>query len=195
MDWKAFIASIIGSLAWPVVVVALLIILRKHLGSLAERIEEITFPGGAKATFLKALEQGRIEKELAATNNPALALDTSDPRLELANRFPEAAVMEAYKEVEEVLLELRKSIDLPPRTNLRSVVRALVEKGLLDSESEPLFASFQQARNASAHAGNENRITRGEALEYMAQARVLKSLFDEVLKRVQSKAGMPGAKQ
>jgi len=187
MGWKAFIASIIGSLAWPGIVAVLLIVLRKHLNSLAERIEEITLPGGTKAKFLRALAEGRVEKELVGVDNPTLDLDTSDPRLELADRFPEAAVMEAYKEVEAVLLELRKCIDLPPRTNLRNVVRALVERQLVDPESQPLFESFQRARNASAHAGNENRITPGEALEYMAQARFLKALFDEALKRLQSK--------
>jgi hypothetical protein len=188
MDWKAFIASIVGSIAWPIVVITMLIILRKHLGGLAERVEEITLPGGAKAKFLKALEEVRAERELVASDNGlgSRTILPSDPRLELANRFPEAAVMEAYKEVEAVIIELRKRIDLPTRTNLRSVVRGLVEKGLLDPEVQPLFESFQQARNASAHAGNANRITPGEALEYMTQARFLKSLFDGALRRLES---------
>jgi hypothetical protein len=48
MDWKQFFASMVGSLAWPVVVVALLVLLRKHLASMAERLEELTLPGGAR---------------------------------------------------------------------------------------------------------------------------------------------------
>lgn len=187
MDWMAFIASIVGSLAWPVVLVVLLVLLRKNLGGMAERIEEITLPGGAKAKFVKALDQARAEKELVSFESRPLdrkVLMPDERRLELANRFPEAAVMEAYKDVESVLLDLRSRLDLPPRTNLRGVVRRLVERGVLAQDVQPLFDSVQQARNASAHAGNANRITRGEAIEYMAQAEFLVALFKTALTRL-----------
>jgi len=62
MDWKAFIAAIVGSLAWPIVVLSLLITLRKQLVGLAERLQEFSL-GGAKATFEKQLETARKEAE------------------------------------------------------------------------------------------------------------------------------------
>ena len=185
MDWKAFVASVFSSLAWPVVAIILLIFLRKHLPGLAERLEEVTLPGGAKAKFDRALEKGRTESELvAAERRPAVREHSAqdERRLELAKQFPEAAVMEAYKDVEALLLQLRSRLDLPPRTNLRSVVRRLVERGVLTPDVQPLFDSFQQARNASAHAGDVNGITPGEAIEYMAQAELLATVFEDILK-------------
>lgn len=54
MNWLQFFASIIGSLAWPSVIIALLLILRKQIAGLAERVKELTLPGGIKATFEEA---------------------------------------------------------------------------------------------------------------------------------------------
>jgi hypothetical protein len=59
MDWKSFIASIVGSLAWPSVVVTLLILLREQIGSLAEHLQELSLPVGARASFEKQLETAR----------------------------------------------------------------------------------------------------------------------------------------
>lgn len=187
MDWKAFIASITGSLAWPVVVTVLLVLLRNELGGMADRLAKITLPGGAKATFVKALNEVRVEEELVAAESRPIDRPISIPderRLELANRFPEAAVMEAYKRVEAVLLASRSRLNLPPRTNLRNVVRELSERAALAKQILPLFESFQQARNASAHAGDASRITPGEAIEYMAQADFLEVLFQRELNRL-----------
>ena len=184
MDWKAFIASIFGSLAWPFVVITLLVLLRKHLPGLAKRIEEITLPGGVKAKFDKALDEGRIESELVPAESWPVdrKVTIQDERhLELAKQFPEAAVMEAYKVVEKLLLQLRSRLDLPSRTNLRGVVSHLVERGVLTREVQPLFESFQQARNASAHVGDANKITPGEAIAYMEQAELLATVFEGIL--------------
>jgi hypothetical protein len=90
MDWKQFFASMVGSLAWPVVVVALLVLLRKHLASMAERLEELTLPGGAKAKFDRQLDAARTESEkiivpeAAETEKPSIILSDE---AKLANKF------------------------------------------------------------------------------------------------------------
>jgi hypothetical protein len=92
--------------------------------------------------------------------------------------------MQAYKDVERILLDIRRRLDLPPRTNLRSIVRRLVERGAITEEVEPLMARFQQARNAAVHAETEGRVTPGQALEYIAQAKFLSSLFANAINRI-----------
>ena len=59
MDWLTFISKLIGDLAWPAVVVCLLLLLRPYLGGLAQRLEELTLPGGARAKFRDDLEAAR----------------------------------------------------------------------------------------------------------------------------------------
>jgi hypothetical protein len=144
---------------------------------------------GTEVEFDEALEKSREGAEIIAiehpeAHQPVYFLD--ERRLELANKFPEAAIMEAYKDVEQILLKLRERLDLPPRTNLRGVVRQAVERGLVEAEVEPFFGSFQQARNASVHAADRDRsVTPGGAIEYLGQARLLTSIFAEALHRLE----------
>jgi hypothetical protein len=186
LDWKTFISSIVGSLAWPIVVGTLLYALRAQLPELLKRLRKASL-GSGNIELSEVLEKGREERNVVAAEHPeveANAMQLDELTLNLANQFPEAAMMQAYKEVEGVLLQIRKQLDLPPRTNLRSIVRRLVERGVVDSEVEPLMAGFQQARNAVAHAETDGKITTGQALEYTAQARFLSSLFSSAASRL-----------
>src|SRR5713101_1161073 len=129
MDWKAFIAAIVGSLAWPIVVFMLLIFLRKQLVGLAERLQEFSL-GGAKATFEKQLETARREAEKLPPpstvpeipDDQRLVPITDDARfLRLAEGFPEAAVSEVYKGIETLLFQIGDLLDLR-QTNASSVM-------------------------------------------------------------------------
>jgi hypothetical protein len=142
---------------------------------------------GTKFEFGEALEKGRQEAEIVATERdlPAQPVYLLEERkLELAHKYPEAAIMEAYKEVEQVLLRVRDRLDLHSRANLRTVVRRLVELQLIDSEVEPFFISFRNARNAAVHPVAENAVSPAGALEYLGQARLLTSIFTDALARL-----------
>lgn len=190
MDWLQFLSSVIGSLAWPLVVLVLLVLLRRHLGPLAGRLEELSLPGGAKAKFKEQLESGRQSAETVALDAPNAIERPVSPAmdgtfLELAKNYPDAAISQAWKEVEDVLLEIRGRLpDVQERSNLNSVVRRLKERGLIDGAAEKLFLNLRQARNTAVHAGKSARITTGEAVEYRDQVRVLLSLFRSVLERL-----------
>jgi hypothetical protein len=71
MDALEFIASIIGSLAWPGVVLVVLWYNRQRLASLPDWIEELTLPGGTKIKFVRALASA--EAKLSASEAPASA--------------------------------------------------------------------------------------------------------------------------
>jgi hypothetical protein len=194
MDWLQFASSVIGSLAWPFVVVVLLILLRKQLGSLALRIEELSLPGGAKAKFKEQLESGREAAEIVAAETPQASSLKQDPAdeafLELAKNFPEAAVAQAWKEVEEVLLEVRRHIlGADARQNLNSVVRRLRESNLIDGPVEALFLNLRQARNTAVHAGSNAAITPAEAVEYRDQVRILSDIFRGVIRQSRPSQG------
>ncbi|MBB2959824.1 hypothetical protein [Methylobacterium sp. R2-1] len=71
MDWLQFFSSIIASLAWPSVVALLLILLRSQLASLAQRLEELTLPGGAKASFKELIQEAKTSAEFIASKKPS----------------------------------------------------------------------------------------------------------------------------
>jgi hypothetical protein len=186
MDWKTFVSNMTGALAWPLVATALLYVLRNQLPDLLKRLKGASI-GSGKIELSEVLQKGREEREIVAAEHPEVeenAVQIDEVTLNLANQFPEAAIMQAYKEVEGILIQIRGRLDLAPRTNLRSIVRRLVERGVINAEVEPLMARFQQARNAAVHAESEGRITPGQALEYIAQARFLSSLFRNAMNQL-----------
>jgi len=174
MDDLAFwakIAEILGSFAWPAVLVTVPIVYRDHVGGLFARLQEFTLPGGAKAVFEKQLERAgeKAEKiEPRCVTEPPQMPAADDPYLTLAKNFPEAAILQEFKEIELLLYqggEYMPALNQLTRTNLSKVAR-----WLLDDDAYQLFRSLRDARNAAAHAaphaGAPYAITPAEALEY-----------------------------
>jgi hypothetical protein len=186
MDWKSFIASMVGSLAWPIVVLTLLILLRKNLGALAERIEEFSF-GGAKAVFRKNLAEAR-ERELSLRAHSDIKpsnILTKPDLAEFMTSYPDLAVIDAFRDVEELLIATRDALDLPAQMNLPTIVRKLMERQLINRETAQLFENLRRARNAAAH--QRGSITPGEATDFKDSAAVLRQVFSDVLAKLKER--------
>lgn len=159
MDWKTFISSLVASLAWPSVIIVLLIVLREQIVGLAERLQELSLPGGAKATFQRELEIARGEAEnlppAPATSNSERIVPEAEERrfLRLAATAPEMAVVEAYKRIEEVLNKIAPLLDLHNVDNALPIVNELTKRGLIDNGTLALFNTLRQARNVAVHLG------------------------------------------
>jgi hypothetical protein len=191
MDWLTFIATIVSAFAWPLVIIVFLIILRNHIGGLAARIEELRFPGGAQAKFVKELDSVRKQSEkipiatrfsrgnIRMQSGQFLSSDELKV-LELANRSPEAVVMEGFREIEEVIDQNAKKLPAGvQRRNPLQLIDELSQRGFLDAEARALFMSLRNTRNTAAHSKPETRITPGEAIEYREHAR----FFAEILQK------------
>lgn len=186
MDWKQFISSVVGSVAWPVVVIGLLVVLRNHLSSLAERLEELTLPGGAKAKFDRHLDAARTESEkivvpdVAETENASALSDEA----QLASKFPEAAVSEAFRRLEVIvqLIKLHMPM-LPVRATSLSIVQTLLDLNEINESEYELYKSLREARNSAVHA--RTRLTPGEAFEYQQRADIMAKVLRRVAKELQ----------
>jgi hypothetical protein len=189
--WLTFIASLIGSLAWPTLLGIILFRLWRHVDSLVSRIEEVTLPGGAGAKFAKQLNAARSKSEKVALEEqpplPPAALGEPGDRhyLELAKSFPAAAVMEAFKDVEKVLLEIRSRLGYEPDgKTLTGLVNALQKRKLITPDTAALFNALRQSRNTAVHAGNRRQITAAEAIDYNEQVQVLVTALRRVLDKL-----------
>lgn len=193
MDWFQFIASVVGSLAWPSVLIVLLIILRRQIGSLATRLDELTLPGGAKAKFVRELDAVRKVSEkipiatrfsrgnLVAQDGVFVSRDDLS-MLRLRDLSPEVIVLEAYKKIEETIEE--RSPNLPvelQRRNPVQLIEELAKKGFLDSEAHALFFRLRETRNTAAHAGSFTKITSGEAIEFREHAKFLAEILQKAI--------------
>jgi len=189
MDWLQFFASIVGSLAWPMVLSVFLWMIRNQLPILLSRIIELHLPGGAKAIFAEALDSARDVAEAvrpeAVREGRWLTLDHApDPeKLRYARWYPLMMINEAYTGLEKILAEIRSKVGLSERMNFSSIMMYLVEKKLIDGSIFDLFESLRRARNAAVHT-HLNQITSAEALEFATQAEILEQILKDVSKKL-----------
>src|SRR5882762_194412 len=106
MSYLQFIASVIASLAWPVAGVVIVIIFKDQLRRILSQVRKF----GAGGVNFEISDQVReVQKageavELEQRDEPR-GVTALDPELiNLAQSFPEAAVLQSFKSLESVLL-------------------------------------------------------------------------------------------
>lgn len=179
MDWKSFVASMTSSLAWPLALVTTLFLFRTHVRNLIAQVRKFG-AGGVNIEIADRVEEvrtasERVEEEQQGAEKANIVLDPET--LSLANLHPEAAVLESFKEIEGILLQIRSNLpdDRPHRT-LNEVLRYLNDKQYISGSVITLFQRLREARNTVAHA-KEEKMTTGEALELIRQNKQLARLL------------------
>jgi hypothetical protein len=210
MDWLTFFAAVIGHLAWPTVIGVLLIVLRKHLGALAERIEEFSF-GGAKFTWKKKLAEGALiidhepKPELAAPadqpvskHEPAerspdetrqrIARDFTRRRAirrEILDRSAFGKVLSGLDQVDKTLFDIGDAMGLDTAES-SSVMYSLVAHGNVPPSIGKLYDTLRDARNLIAHS--VTLPDEKEASEYLRQTTFLRNALENLKQMLPRKA-------
>lgn len=207
MDWLQFTATIVGHIAWPSVLIVLFIILRKHMGALADRMLEFNF-GGAKILFGKVLEEGAkiIEQEQGAEipkSEPELKLEapvqqakvptpleryhsqhvlkaeTGVYRLEGGNAA--LRVVSALDEADKLLFDIGDTIGVDAASPL-GVMHALINRELLGRHIVDLYRTLQEARSVVTHT--QALPDWRDAGEFIRQVDFLKGTLTQVLQKI-----------
>jgi hypothetical protein len=189
MGWLDFFASVIGSLAWPGVVLIVLWYNRQRLANLPDFIDELTLPGGAKIKFSRALARASAEANLIASEVPDIAHAKdqvkSAPVSELATQFPEAVVVQSFLEIVETLGKMVRFLALPTKgRDPTSVTMELARLGYIDDTSLSLFIDLKDAFTASVRE-RYVRLTIEECLRYREAAQILNARLRELLPRLE----------
>jgi hypothetical protein len=212
MDWLQFTAAITGHLAWPLVILTLLIVVRKQVHSLAERLLEFSF-GGAKISFDKILVDGAqlIEKaplpEVAKPDQQQLQLERPtlpelkegpsqraigrlSPRRrreEFLNKSAFVKILSGLEEVDRLLYEIGDRLGIDAASPI-SVMHTLGAREIVGKETADLYDALRDARNLIAHTNALPDIR--EAVEYVRQASYLTGML-ELVKAEIEKDGPP----
>jgi len=187
MDWKQFIASVLGSLGWPSIVIAVLIIMRRQLEALATRLEELTLPGGWKATFERKLQAGHRQVDLlwSSTEPDEVSSYTIENAGELKEGreagLAEALILAEYDNLLRAFQKAQQRLGLS-EASPQAILNVLITRKLMKPHTGQLFNNLTEARNAAIHI--EGEITRGEAIDFRLQARLLKAMLDEAIRRL-----------
>jgi hypothetical protein len=192
MSWLQFIDSMIGHLAWPVVVLIVIVAIRKQLASLTERILELSF-GGATVKFGKLLSKGAEIIEDAppkiappAKDEPELPLIASTELRKLPIAFSNSSgesvadvfrrlahrtkgvvgIYVAFEAIETELDQLGEELGVKTRDGL--LVRMLEKRSLISPDVRELYNTLRLGRDFIVYgrsSPNEEQIS-----EYVRQS-------------------------
>jgi hypothetical protein len=187
-----FIASIVGSIAWPVVVLTLLLIFRDQIKKLATAIkdrmpavERLKTPWGEMVWSSSAVQQvsTEVDASLPARRGDS-AGEQRDSRAAVAKKLarvePSAGVIHAFLDVERNAGAFLTAMDILWRG---SPIVTFRRTDAVPTRLRRLVAELAALRNAAAHGVGD--VSLESALEYVDSAeRVaaeLRSLTDDVL--------------
>lgn len=165
----------------------------------------LKIPGG-EAEFSKEIKEARekneelltdaaSEEHLALPRAEAVAapLTADDPRLALAKISPEAAIIEAFKDLERVLMENKHllldshmpAIAPTRHRNLLEYVRDLQRAELISGDLVEQFLRVRQLRNLAVHPTGKSNISVGAAIEYRDLCESLAAAFRAAFARLE----------
>jgi hypothetical protein len=155
MDWLEFLASVIGSLAWPAAIAFIVYLLREPIRKVIPGLRKFGF-AGLEAEFGERVQEAAVmaaSTQTLADVTPGTALVTElGPEIATA---PRAAVIEAWLAVERELEALAERVDIDRRADHRwtpaPLVRELVGQEVLDPITASVILDLRNARNLAAH--------------------------------------------
>lgn len=176
MNWEAFVASLVQSLAWPVAVTAVVIVLRKPIGVVLGQGVRRLKAGPVEVEFDQLQAEVREElarsPELAEAPVPALAGSLSEELSRLADASPGTAVVAAYHRIEDRLAEMLDSASpeegpykVPGGRGLARIAR---ERGLISEETLAAIEGLSVLRDLTANSGGN--IGADRARDYLTMA-------------------------
>jgi len=174
LDWQEFVASLVSSLAWPVAAVTIALIARKPVLALIERMNEMS-GFGLNAKFDAKLAKTTEDVIASQGGVPLENIGAPQGWVELAQRSPRAAILEAWLRLEEALQQkmvakgwVAPSQKLGPGALLETARR---EK-LIDDKAYQSLKGLQALRNLAVH-GPASELTFEKAQEFLMLAEAM----------------------
>jgi len=173
-------ASVVGSLAWPVVTLVLFLTFRASIVSLISalharmgKLKRFKAPGGVEAEWFEdTIENAEGTVEDLPLHSSSIGGDRSNPisaddiTLELAKIDPAAAVVAAFIQVERAATHFLEALGEPAS---RNPLVALKKSTRIDPSLKNLVLNLRELRNAAAHHGGID-ISFDAAQRYIATA-------------------------
>jgi hypothetical protein len=183
MNMLQFIASLVSSLAWPIVVVVLVFILRAPLTTVLLTLTRLKYKD-LELDFgreLKQLEKEARALDIAPKQMKKAAVAKREPRqfleeaAQMADDFSAPAIAVAWQAVEAELMAavMRMGIspDYPAHNSALKNAQLLREQDKIDSRTFELLNRMRMLRNSVIHGANRAAIKSDEAAEFVALAR------------------------
>lgn len=179
MDWLQFFASTIGSIAWPIALVIIVLVLRRELIALLSRLRRLKY-GDAEAEFAEKLREAAQEiGELPAPVHRAPKQELTKPS-DFEDFSNNSAVFVSWLEVESAILNLARKADVL-RTNMPALVAAdiLLKKELIDHPTYRAIRELLDLRNIAVHPNDARLVSKAEADRFKALAGKVAGILED----------------
>jgi hypothetical protein len=166
MDTNQFIASLVSSLAWPAAVVCIAVLFRVQLKTLlTERLRHIK-AGPLEADFERL--RSEVQAELGQSESTVQPQTDTRDLIDLAQRVPGAAIVEAHERVERELRQTLISAGEKPSdtADVRDLAHRALERGLITPVTVNAIEGVTVMRNLAVH-GPRREISVKQAEEYV----------------------------
>jgi len=177
MNGLQFIASLIGSLAWPALVLALVLVFRASLRTLlAGDVKRWKAgPSGLEVEFKEIIPEIRldVQKDRSGSRSSTVELPRGfrAEMLELARISPRAAILEAFSRVEarlhKLLTEAGVSVNEFADASGRTLAEVAAKKGVISEGSSTAIAGLSVLRNLAAHSREADSLSLERATEFI----------------------------
>jgi len=179
MDVLTFIAQIIGSVAWPLAIVIVVIILRSPLSQVILGLKRLKYQD-LELDFGKEIAklESAAEEVTAPLQKDAKQLPSKIPSEdilkieEISALSPKSGIILAWnlaeKEVQSAVIRLAISADYPPHNSAMRNVELLKEQGLITDSVFNLLNGLSRLRNDVIHDNfSELTLSTAHALDYL----------------------------
>jgi hypothetical protein len=185
MDALTFISNMIRALAWPLIVLVIIIIIRKPLFRLIPLVRELKYKD-LNIKFGEELE--KLSDQADEANLPS-SLQSEEMIIEftpeagywesiekISDISPRAAIVEAWRRVEWILNDYFRKNNIEPPSSYQAKLRILREQKDLPTSFFSLFDKLRILRNKAVHARDID-IDSQNAIEFAQLAdRIVKAL-------------------
>ena len=169
MNAFEFLASVIDSLAWPILVGFSIYTLRNPVGELLQRISKLKY-GKLETEFRERLNDiklipGKSSGQIKIDKTSSTSIELED----LAEVSPRTAVLETWIAVEKATTTFCEANGLPSKYSFQGLFNIAKEKDLDIDHIRTAYQELRLLRNKAVHA-SEFEITPNTAKEYMSAA-------------------------
>lgn len=172
------VGTIVKSVAWPVVAMLALVLLRKPLAELLTRVSgKLTIPGFGTVTFASRVKTASKQAKAAPTLVKMVGcVPEEGPLIRLAGESPRSAVVEAWRLVESSVDRSDAARGVPAERGRPPFpveqTRTSQPEGVLDKTTLSIVDNLYSLRNQAVHSDDPS-VNAASAREYVQLAMAL----------------------
>ncbi len=163
LDLLTFFSTIIQSLAWPIVAIIIILLLKKQIQDLIPGLRHLKYKefeatfGGKIAEVEQRLEKAFPEIDMGKDKSD-LELSEIERLHRLINISPRATILEAWIILENALRSIAVSKDIKEgnRIPIMHLNKKLLNKNIVSEEVFSIIEVLRRLRNEAAHTKNFN---------------------------------------